>query len=359
MAQLIVQKQDIIDNYRLLKEHCGVPLIPVLKANGYGLGAQGLFAILKEEGCSLVAVSRPEEALPLCGQGVEVLILSCGSGDGYIQTLLEKDLTCAVGDLAFATALSQAAQAAGKKARVHIKIDTGMGRFGFLPEQVEEIAAVFGLEGLEVAGIFSHCYAAFLGDGSAKGQLARFNELMDQLKEKGIPLPMRHIANSCAAIKGGDFTLDGVRIGSVLTGRLPIPSGLPLKRAGRLEAEVLSVRTLPAGSNIGYGAVYKLKKETKVAVVAIGSADGFYQSERRDLFRLLDICRYLFHDLKLLLKKPVVYGEIDGKRVPMIGRPATTHSFFDVSGVEDALGKKMILNVPPLQVDGSVERVYE
>lgn len=359
MAQLIVQKQDIIDNYRLLKAHCGVPVIPVLKANGYGLGAEGLFAILKEEGCPLVAVSRMEEALPLSGQGVEILILSCGSGEGYIHTLLEKDLTCAIGDVAFAQALSQKAQEAGKKARVHLKVDTGMGRFGFLPEQIEEMASVFALPGLEVTGIFSHLYGAFLADGSARAQLALFHQTMAALEQKGIALPMRHIANSTAAVKGEEFALDAVRIGSALTGRLPVATTLPLQRAGRLEAEILSVRTLPKGSNIGYGSVYKLKKETTVAVVGLGSADGFYQSEKRDLFRWVDICRYLFHDLKLLLKKPTVYGTVEGKRVPMIGRPATTHSFFDVSGLEDVLGKKMVLNVPPLQVNASVERVYE
>lgn len=359
MAQLIVQKQDIIDNYRLLKEHCGVPVIPVLKANGYGLGARGLFAILKEEGCPLVAVSRIEEALPLSGQGVEILILSCGSGEGYIDTLLAQGLTCSIGDLAFAKALSQKAMEIGKKARAHIKIDTGMGRFGFLPDQIEALAEVFALPGLEITGIFSHLYGAFLTDGSAQKQLQLFKDTLAALEQKGIALPMRHIANSTAAVKGGEFTLDAVRIGSALTGRLPVPTNLPLKRAGRLEAEILSVRQLKKGSNIGYGAVCKLKRDTTVAVVGLGSADGFYQSEKRDLFRFMDLLRYLFHDLKLFLKKPTVYGAVEGKRLPMIGRPATTHSFFDASGSEELAGKKMILNVPPLQVNASVERIYE
>ena len=358
MAQLIVQKQDIIENYRLLKEQCGVPVIPVLKANGYGLGAQGLLEILQEEGCSMVAVSRLEEALALQSEGMEILILSCGH-EGQIETLLEKGFSSTVGDLSFAQALSQKAQAAGQKAQVHIKIDTGMGRFGFLPGQIEEIASVFALPGLEVAGIFSHLYGAFLADGSSAKQLREFNDLIEQLKALGISIPMRHIANSTAAVKSKEFALDGVRIGSALTGRLPVATDLPLKRAGRLEAEILSVRHLPAGSNIGYGAVCKLKKDTTVAVVGIGSADGFYQSEKRDLFRLVDLLRYLFHDLKLFLKKPTVYGMVEGKRVPMIGRPATTHSYFDVTGMEDCLGKKMILQVSPLQINASVERIYE
>jgi alanine racemase len=170
---------------------------------------------------------------------------------------------------------------------------------------------------------------------------------------------MRHIANSTAAVRGEEFALDAVRIGSALTGRLPVATTLPLKKAGRLEAEVLSVRRLPKGSNLGYGAVYKLKKDTDVVVVGLGSADGFYQSEKRDLFRRMELCRYLFHDLKLFLKKPVVCGAVESKRLPMIGRPATTHSFFDGTGKEIIAGQKMVVNVPPLQVNASVERIYE
>ncbi len=357
MAQLIVQKQDIIDNYRLLQAHCGVPVIPVLKANGYGLGAQGLFAILKGEGCSLFAVSRLEEALHLSGQGAEILLLSCVGAEA-IPTLLEKEITCTIGDLAFAQALSAQALAQGKKAKVHIKIDTGMGRFGFLPAEMDAIAAVFAQKGLEICGIFSHLSSAFLANDSAQKQKELFDGVCQELTNRGLTVPMRHIANSTAAVKGG-FAMDAVRIGSALIGRLPIATTLPLKHAERLEAEILSVRTLPAGSNIGYGSVYKLKKETTVAVVGLGSADGFYQSERRDLFRLVDIARYLFHDLKLLLKKPAVFGTVDGKIAKMIGRPATTHSFFDVSGLDVQAGQKMVIGLSPMQINGTVERIYE
>lgn len=358
MAKLIVQKEDIRYNYRLLCERVGAPVIPVLKANGYGLGAEGMFRILKEEGVPLVAVSRLEEALPLCGQGVEILVLSCYGSQSFADVAVEKELTVAVGSLDFAKTLSQTAVAAGKNLRVHIKVDTGMGRFGFMLHQVAEMAAVFELPGLTVTGIFSHCCAAFLQDGSAETQLARFNGVINALKDRNIEVPLRHIANSSAALKA-DFALDAVRLGSALTGRLPVKTDLPLKKAGRLEAEILAVRTLPAGSNIGYGNVCKLKKETTVAVVSIGTADGFAPGEKRDLYRLTDICRYLYHDVKLLLKKPAVYARIGEHRAVLLGRPATTHSFFDVTGLPCKAGDTAILDVAPLKIDAAVERVYE
>ncbi len=358
MARLVVQKEDIRHNYRLLCEQAGVPVIPVLKANGYGLGAEGMFEILKEEGAPLVAVSRLEEALPLCGRGVEILVLSCYGSPAFAEAALEKDLAVAVGDLAFAQLLSEKAEIVGKKAKVHIKIDTGMGRFGFLPEEVEEIATVCRLPGLEIAGIFSHCSAAFLPNGSAEAQLQEFHKVVEALREQGIEIPLRHIANSSAALKK-EFALDAVRIGSALTGRMPVRHGLPLKRAGRVEAEVLSVRKLPAGSNIGYGNVCRLKKDTTVAVVAMGTADGFAPGEKQDLYRFIDICRYIYHDVKLLFKKPCVYGRLGERRVPMLGRPATTHSFFDVSQVSCQAGDIIELDVAPLKVAATVERIYE
>lgn len=352
--RIIVQKEQIRENYRLLKEKAGVPVIPVLKANGYGLGAEGLFELLKEE-ASLMAVSRLEEALPLCGRGVEILVLSCYESEEFARIALEKELTVAVGSLDFAKLLSSLAE---KPVRVHVKVDTGMGRFGFMPHQIDEMAAVFALPNIEVTGIFSHLSAAFLRDGSAEVQLGRFNGVVTALQERGLTIPMRHIANTSAAFREG-FALDAVRIGSALTGRSPVKLGLPLQRVGRAEAEVLSVRTLPAGSNLGYGNVCRLKKETTVAVVAAGTADGFAPGERHDLYRFADICRYLFHDLKLFLKKPVVYGRVGEQRAPMLGRPATTHSFFDVTGLACKPGDKMVLDAAPLKVNAAVERVYE
>lgn len=353
--KIVVQKEDVRANYRLLLEKAGVPVIPVLKANGYGLGADGMFEILKEEGVPLAAVSRLPEALPLCGQGVEILVLSCYGSEAFARVALEKDLTVAVGSLDFAKLLSSLAE---KPVRVHLKVDTGMGRFGFLPQEVEAMAEVFALPNIQVTGIFSHLAAAFLRDGSAEAQLEKFGQVIDALKERGIQIPMRHIANSSAAFQEG-FALDAVRIGSALTGRLPMKTQLPLKKVGQVEAEILSVRTLPKGSNLGYGNVCRLKKETTVAVVAAGTADGFAPGEKHDLYRFADICRYLYHDLKLLLKKPVVYGRVGERRAVLLGRPATTHSFFDVTGMDCKPGDKMILEVAPLRVDAAVERIYE
>ncbi len=358
MARLTIRKEDLLHNYRLMREHCGVDVIPVLKANAYGLGAEGVFELLKGEGVSLMAVSRLEEALPLAGRGAEILVLSCYDSEAAADRLLQYELCGAIGSLAFARLLSEKASAAGKRAKVHIKIDTGMGRFGFLPDAIDEIAAVFALPHLEIAGIFSHCYAAFAEDGSAKEQLQAFDGVCKKLEARGIALPMRHLANSSAALDR-EFALDAVRIGSALSGRLPRRCDLPLRRIGQFDAEIIAVRELPAGSNLGYGGVCRLKTARRVAIVAAGSSDGLLRSKEADLFRFSDICRYLYHDLRLFLKKPMVYGRLKEGTAPMIGRPATNHSFFDVTGIPCAAGDRISIEIPPMKVDATVERIYE
>ena len=358
MARLIVEKSHIAENYRLLKEKAGVPVIPVLKANGYGLGAEGLFEVLLDEGAGLMAVSRLEEALPLCGRGAEILVLSCGRGEGYAQKVLDAGVTAAVDDLTFAKTLSAVAEKAGKTVRVHLKIDTGMGRFGFAPWETKEMAEVFALPALEVSGIFTHCHSAFLENESAEEQKRLFDEALAALEGKGIRLPMRHMANSSAALKG-TCPYDAVRIGSALSGRVPMKTDLPLKRAGRLEGEILAIRTLPKGSNLGYGGVCTLKKDTKIAIVDVGTADGLLRGKEPDLFRFLDLCRYLYHALLLFVKKPCYGGRINGKFAPMVGRPATTHSFYDVTEIPCREGDPVILDAAPMKVDAAVERIYE
>ena len=358
MARLIVEKEYILENYRLLKERAGVPVIPVLKANGYGLGAEGLFSLLKEEGVPLMAVSRLEEALPLCNRGVELLVLSCGRSASYAQAVLDAGVTTAVDSFDFAKTLSALASEAGKTVRVHLKVDTGMGRFGFMPWETKEMAEIFSLPSLEVSGIFTHCRAAFLKDETLGEQKQLFEETLSSLEAKGIVLPMCHMANSSALLRGG-VNFDGVRVGSALSGRVPMKTDLPLKKAGRFEAEILAIRTLPKGSYLGYGNVCKLKKDTKVAIVAAGTADGLLRDKEPDLFRVTDILRYLYHDGLLLFKKPDHSGMVAGKRAPMLGRPATNHSFFDVTDIPCKEGDPMVLNIAPMKVDATVERVYE
>ena len=205
MAELIVNTGAILQNYRRYADAGQV--IPVLKGNGYGLGAQPLRDLLARQGVTLFACATPEEALALAQPETDLLLLCCVHELPLLRALLQRRVILSVESLAQA----QAIDALHMDARVHLAVDSGFGRFGFLPEQTEEMKRVFALDNLRVQGIFSH----FRGAAAAPEQFARFSRVLLELD--GYPVGLRHIAATRTA-DVPQYRLDAVRIGSGLTG---------------------------------------------------------------------------------------------------------------------------------------------
>ena len=205
MAELIVNTGALLQNYRRYAEAGQV--IPILKGNGYGLGAQPLRDLLARQGVTLFACATPEEALALAQPETDLLLLCCVHELPLLRALLQRRVILAVESLAQA----QAIDALHMDARVHLAVDSGFGRFGFLPEQTEEMKRVFALDNLRVQGIFSH----FRGAAAAPEQFARFSRVLLELD--GYPVGLRHIAATRTA-DVPQYRLDAVRIGSGLTG---------------------------------------------------------------------------------------------------------------------------------------------
>ena len=205
MAELIVNTGALLQNYRRYADAGQV--IPILKGNGYGLGAQPLRDLLARQGVTLFACATPEEALALAQPETDLLLLCCVHELPLLRALLQRRVILSVESLAQA----QAIDALHMDARVHLAVDSGFGRFGFLPEQTEEMKRVFALDNLRVQGIFSH----FRGAAAAPEQFARFSRVLLELD--GYPVGLRHIAATRTA-DVPQYRLDAVRIGSGLTG---------------------------------------------------------------------------------------------------------------------------------------------
>ena len=361
MTRFIVNDNDIVHNYELIARGTSALVIPTLKADCYGLGAGHVFELLMHScGVSCFAVSRLDEALALSGRGADILLLSCYHDMPSIRAAVEADVILAVDSKGQARRIADCARELGKTARVHVKVDTGFGRFGFFPEQVEDVAAVYRIDGLKVRGIFSHLYAAFdLKSKSADRQLEAFLSLTAALAERGIDVGVRHIANSSAALRDKKFHLDAVRIGSALTGRLPVPTSLDFRRVGRFETEIIDIRTLPKGANVGYGGVFRLKRRTKVAVIPVGTSDGVQIKKDYDTYRFFDILRYGFGVFKMLFRDNRVCVNVNGVVARAVGRVALTHTMVDVTGIECKSGDAVTLDISPLRVGATVTRVYE
>lgn len=359
MTRLVVDLAALRQNYQTICRETGVPVIPMLKADCYGLGAQTVYRVLLEEGARRFAVSRIEEGLPLCDGKAEILLLSAYHGQEDLRQIVASGMTTAVDSLEQAVLLDKLAAEAGKQVRVHLKADTGFGRFGFLPEEYDDLKAVFGLQNLQVCGIFSHFSNAFGGDaGITEAQYQAFVRLCDRLQAEGFDVGLRHIANSCGALRWDKYRMDAVRCGSALLGRLPVRVPAKLHRIGVMETTVVALRQLKKGSNMGYGNAFTLKKDTRVAVCCAGSAHGMLVKKENDAFRVKDVLRYLRRDARLLVKDGRSRVQVNGQSTWVVGRVALTHTMVDVTNIACRPGDVVTLPANPIYVPASVERVY-
>lgn len=319
-------------NYRALRAMLpqGCRFLGVVKADAYGHGAVPVARRLEMLGAEYLAVACLDEALELRQAGITTPILILGyTPVERADSLLDNGITQTVYDVNMARALSDAAAAAGKTLKIHVKADTGMSRLGWLCGEedqsaaVEAIAQVCALPGLEAEGIYTHFANADGDEDYTMLQFTRFLDLLEALKDKGITFAIRHCAASAAALKFPCTHLDMVRPGIALYGHYPDPScegldGPGLRPVMTLKTRVASVKTVPAGTPVSYGCTHMLDRETRLAALTIGYADG--------------LPRLCSDKLEVL---------IGGQRAPVVGRICMDMCMADVTGLDVAPGDEV------------------
>ncbi len=356
MRRLIVDRAAFMQNVSaVLTEMSGVPVIGVCKGNGMGVGTLPYAKALLEAGVPSLAVAAVEEGAALREGGIDcpILMLSSTSLPAEIEALLKLNITPTVGSAAAAAAL------AGTGVAVHLKVDTGFGRYGFMPGEEELAARAIKEAGLEVSGIFTHFSRSFSNAPDTDRQFEAFLRFADRLAALGIDPPLRHAANSCAALLHPKTRLSAVRIGSAFVGRLPAAATTPLAKIGWLEADVAELHELPKGHNVGYTNVYYTSRPTRTALVTAGLADGIGISRGKDAFRPVDNARYIWHAVKDAFRPPIVRCTINGNSVQTLGRIGLTGTVVDVTDIDCAVGAIARFEVNPLLVDSSVLRVWQ
>ncbi len=276
----------IVENVRAVRGVLtpGCRVMATVKADAYGHGAVRVAQALVAEGVEWLAVSHIDEAAELRAAGITVplLLLAYTSPDEAAQ-LAALNVVQTVSDKAYAIALSEAAVAANVTVEVHIKLDTGMGRIGFVcgDGAVDEIAAACALPNLNPTGIFTHFAVADVespeADAATLSQFALFEKTVGELEARGVTFALRHCCNSAATLRFPQMHLDMVRPGIVLYGYAPDEAlALPivLKPAMEVCAVVAQIKRVPAGTPISYGATAVTTRETVLATVPIGYADG-------------------------------------------------------------------------------------
>ncbi len=318
MTRLVIEKDKIVHNLQVIREKAGGgELIAVLKADAYGLGLLPMAGLLREQGVRRFGVTEPRDAARLREAGFveeEILMLRSTSLREDIQIIVDSLATAAVGSYDAAVALSGAAEEQGTALDVHLEIDTGMGRYGFMPSEIERILSIYRYMGsLNVTGMFTHFPSAF---SNKKATLAQQQALLDtaaKVRQAGFEPGMLHAANSAALFHCGLPPLDGVRVGSAISGRTTGRGETGLQKTGRLESQVAEVRWLPAGSGVGYGPAFVTRKPTQIAVIPLGYWEGFLVEKSRDSYRFRDAFRYCLGDAAKWLRRKRFYVTINGR----------------------------------------------
>ena len=298
-------------------------IMAVVKADAYGHGFLEVTKTLLENGADRLAVAVLQEGKQLRSRGVTVPILILGaSSEETCEDLINFEITPSVFTYEFAKALSYEAEKKEKVTKIHIKIDTGMSRIGFLAgdnneEIAQEIIKISRLPYIEIEGIFSHFAASDEYDTSyTHMQFDRFMDVCQKLEAKGLHIPIKHICNSAGIMMYPEMHLDMVRPGVILYGMYPSDevdkSRLDLIPAMTLKSTVTHVKEVEEGRGVSYGREYITEGITKIATVPIGYADGY-------------------------LRKLAKHGKmiVNGKLVPIIGRICMDQCMIDVTNVNN------------------------
>lgn len=301
-------------NLQIIRSKAGQrDVIGVVKADAYGHGAVEVARRLVAGGTAGLAVAYTDEARLLREAGITTPILVFIDQDN-LDDYFRHDLVPVLRDSRAANIFSDEARKRGVRIPVHMKVDTGMGRIGFRPEQaVESALEMAGMEGIRLEGLMSHFSEADLADRSyAEQQLKMFNDLRDAIQSRtGLSLRC-HIANSAAVLSMPDALLDAVRPGIALYGYSPFEESFGLRPVLSLRSKVLAVRNLPAASPVSYGRTFITKRESRIAVIPIGYADGYNR---------------LFSNNAEML--------VQGCRVPVVGRVCMDMTMLDVTEVQN------------------------
>ncbi len=316
-----ISLDNIAHNYKSIRERLpeGCRFLAVVKTNAYGHGAERISKLAEELGSDYLAATNIDDAVQMRSWGVAAPILIFGyTQPEYTEALIENDITQEVDSLENARGFSEIASALGRRLKVHLKVDSGMGRLGLIchggrdPEP--ELLEIMGLPGLDVEGIFTHfAVSAERDDEYTMMQLKAFLNTANSLEERtGRKFLIKHCANSGAVINYKETYLDMVRPGLMLYGLYPdkYTGGISLKPAMELKTRISCVKDIKAGDSVSYGRTFTAEKPMKIAVLPIGYGDGLH----RALSGKIDVL-------------------INGKRARQIGRICMDMCMADVTDV--------------------------
>jgi alanine racemase len=338
-------------------------VIAVVKANAYGHGLREAAQAFRDAGAAFFAVTTPQEALDLreAVPGSRILMFLPPLPE-QMETLIQTDIDLTVTDEESLQRIQGAAKSLGREARVHLKVDTGMGRLGIAGQDALPLAKQIACApNLMFAGIYTHFARALEPDPRpTQAQFQRFQAAVQQVEAAGIDPGLRHCANSAALLRFPEMWLDAVRPGTILYGQYPsaaVPRSLSLQDSWQLCARIVSIRKLPRGAAVGYGGEMVTKRPTRAAVLPIGYADGFTLSPAS----AMQGKRAWKSWLKSWARRdPGPFVQLQGRKASVMGRVSMQMTTVDVTDIPNvSVGDVAVVPARRITASAALPRVYE
>lgn len=358
----------VLNNYLEIVSHLRPQsqVMAVVKADAYGMGAVEVAHVLQEAGCQAFAVTTIAEGVILREHGVEAQILVLGPVlKDEMAEALQADLQLTLSSLRQLEDLEQSALNLGKMAQVHIKLETGMGRAGFFYENLEDLARELKeCSGVKAVGIYTHFARGAQRDRAyTQEQYKRFQKGVNRLEEFGVSGLLKHVCNSAAFLDYPEWHHDYVRIGTLLIGHVPAPGfagKLKLRDPWTAKARIVHLRKVPKGTFVGYQSIYRTKRETQLAVIPVGYADGFGLIPHLIPQGFVDFIKIIIKNF-LALFGVYLGGEnatLDGHTVPVAGKVGMQLTILDVGNCPCQVGDEVVIPLRRTSANARIPRIY-
>ena len=348
MKNLVIDLRIVRNNLRAIKDRAdGVLIYADLSANAGGMGLLPVAEFLRDEGIKNFAVSDHSDAKLLRQNDFKaerIMMLRSTADPNEISELLSCGVICTAGSYDAAVAINGIAEKRGTPAEIQIKIDTGLGRYGFQPTELDKVKAINEyMSSLKIVGTFTTFSASWRSKKLTLAQLDKFNTALDKLIDMGLEPGAAHAVDSAALFKYKIELMDAVRVDTALAGRIPGKATHGLSRVGFIEAGLEEVGWHPKGHTIGTERGFVTKAPTKIAILSVGYYHGFgvdrYIIERS----LFDIARW---------RRRKTYVKINGQKARVLGSVGLMHTMVDVTNIDCTVGDIALLDVDPVNVKG-------
>lgn len=361
MNELIIEKKDLLHNINEIKSRVNkkdYTLIAVVKGNAYGLGIIQFTNFLIENGFNFFAVASFDEAITLRKNNIKekILLLTPYSDYESVKELINNDITLTIDSKESFNVVKNISNKLKKKVCAHIKVDTGLSRYGFNYNDIKPIKSIIEEESnIIFEGIYSHLSNSLAFDSSFSNiQFSRFNKVIEELKNNNIEFKLRHICNSSGFFKYSNMHLNAARIGSAFIGNaVGIKSNL--KKIGTFHTKISKIRNVNKGEYIGYANSYKAKKNMKIAILPTGYYEGVGLTIKEQRFRFLSKAKRVILDIKSLFSDDTLY--LDNFRV--LGQIGMHDVVIDITCKNYKENDDIYFYVRPVIIDSSVKRVYK